>query len=496
VNIIFRTVPKNDNFLISYIYISFDLQYKYNSLVKNLIIENYYRAGTIMKKKPVNRNARIIWAISGIAAVICLSLWSFHFKILSPKVPPSAELSERLSGRKITVLTNQPHLRSAEAMAKWFNQETGAVVQNVVVNYEESLNYITKDVLGKSPQLDVIMIWYPEIGLLAETGGLTDLTDFIAKNRESIQPEDFIPSLYDPYTLYKGRRWGIPYDGDTHILFYRKSLLKTYRFSPPETWDDYTEISRTITEQEKQNGIYGSAIMAFPTPIIIVSGFMNRLGGYGGKLLDKKGEPAINSPEAVAALSAMAEQSRYALPSPLETDFDISKDAFLSGRVAMAEQWTDIGIMAEDPTQSLIQGDWGAVQIPKGTGPESRHAPALNAGYSLAISRKAPNPDVARAYILFATRPDISLRLNLINGGIDPTRISVLKSKEYMQFAPQVSAAAQAALNSAAPWPNIPQTPKLMDELLNNLVMALEDRKSARQALHDTQNRWLELLKY
>ncbi|MDM8524765.1 extracellular solute-binding protein [Desulfococcaceae bacterium HSG8] len=442
-----------------------------------------------------NNSFIILLVIAGILLITIFALWFSRTGRFTPQKAFETDRSADLSGQKITVLTNQPHLRSAEALAMWFNRETGAVVQNVVVNYEETLNYILKDVLGDSPQLDVLMIWYADLGTLAEKNVITDLTDFRNKNREIIRPDDFIPSLYTPYTLYKGRRWALPYDGDTHVLFYRKSLLKKYDLAPPGTWEDYAAISRVITEKEKHNGIYGSVIMAFPAPMLIISGFMNRLGGYGGNLLDQENRPMVNSPEAVAALSIMIENARYALPTPLETDFDISKDAFLSGRVAMAEQWTDVGIMAEDPAQSLIRGDWGVIQIPMGSGAGARHAPALNAGFSLAISKKAPNTDVALSYLLFATRPDITLRLNLINGGIDPTRISVFESEKYRDFAPKISIAARAALHGAAAWPNIPMTPRLLDALSNNLVMALEHRKSARQALDDTQTHWLEILK-
>ena len=101
----------------------------------------------------------------------------------------------------------------------------------------------------------------------------------------------------------------------------------------------------------------------------------------------------------------------------------------------MAEQWTDIGIMAEDPAQSLIRGDWGVIQTPKGKGEKGQYSPALNAGFCLGISAKSHDPEAAKAYLLFASRPDIALKLNLINGGMNPTRTSVLISKEYQSFA-------------------------------------------------------------
>lgn len=438
--------------------------------------------------------------VLAVLVVAAASFFTFRFYFVTERSHPehpatsTPRQTAELTGEKVVVLTNPPHVRSAEALAEWFHEETGAVVQNVVVNYEEMLDYTLKDVASAAPQLDVIMLWYAELGRLVEQGALIDLTDFIEKNREVLRPEDFIPSLYDPYTLCQGKRWAVPFDGDTHVLFYRKSLLEKHNLSPPETWDDYLNVARTITEKERNNGIYGTAIMAFHAPMIILSGYVNRLGSYGGRLLDEDGHPVVNSPEAIEALSAMVEHAKYALPTPLETDFDVSRDAFLSGRVAMVEQWTDVGVMAQDPTQSLIRDDWGVVQIPRANTPKGRHIPALNSGFSLAVSARAPNPRAAHAFLLFASRPDIALRLNLINGGIDPTRISTLKSQEYRNFTPKVSEAVQAALEGATAWPTVSQTPELLNELTGNVVMALEGRKSPRQALDDTQARWLEIL--
>lgn len=408
--------------------------------------------------------------------------------------PSCSPRSVALSGRKVTCLTNAPHAKSFEALANWFYEETGCIVRTIVVNSSDLLSKPLKDIASGEPQLDVLMIRYQHLGALTEKGALVDLTGFIEEHREVLQPGDYIPSLYDPFTLYKGKRWALPYDGDTHVLFYRKSLLGKYGFKPPETWAEYLEIAKLITDREKANGIYGTAIMLPPMPMISVSSYMDRLGAYGGRLLDEAGRPAVNSPEAVAALSALVDQTHYALPTPLETDWEVSRDAFLSGKVAMAEQWTDIGVMAEEPGQSLIRGDWDVVQMPRGSGDKGRHAPALNAGFSLAVSSRSHDREAALAFLLFAGRPEITLRLNLINGGLDPTRISVLTSPEYSRFAPKVSVAAQAALNGATAWPTVPETPELLAVLSDSLIMAVEGRKSPKAALDEAQVKWLSIL--
>lgn len=439
-----------------------------------------------MKKLP------ILLIIGFISALLTTIFYYFNFPKISTTPDPASTF--KFSGQKINFLVTIPQVRAARAIADWFNAETKAVVQITEIGYDETMTKTLGDTESPHPQYDVFTIWYPELGDLVQKGALSDLTEWIESNKAVLKPEDFIQSIYDPYTLQNGKRWAIPFDGDTHVLFYRKSLLEKHNLKPPATWDDYSNICRTITEKESKNGIYGCAIMGFKVPILILSSFLNRAGGYGGELFSAEGKPTLDSPEVYAALKAFIEHSNYALPTPLETNFEVSRDAFLSGRVAMVEQWTDIGVMAEDKSESSISGDWGVVQMPKGSGEKAHHAPALNAGYALGVSSKAPNPEIARAFLLFAARPDIMAKYNAINGGADPTRISVLTSANYRSFAPLVSEAAQASLKDATAWPTIPGSSALMEVLSANLVLALEKRKSPKKALQDTQKKWIEIL--
>lgn len=396
------------------------------------------------------------------------------------------------SGQKVTFLVSEPHAKAANAAAQWYYQERGGIVEIQVVRHDQLLDSILTD-QQEAAKLDLFMAWYVDLGKLVDSQALTDLTDWINAHQKQLKPGDYLPSIYDTYTLYQGRRWSLPYDGDTHLLFYRPSVLAKYGLTPPTTWKDYSIAIKTITEAS--NGeMYGSAIMAFPSPMLIVSSFMNRLGGYGGNLFDENHSPRLNSPAAKQALDDLLQQAEYALPHPLKTDFAVSRDAFLTGQVAMVEQWSDIGIMAEDPSQSLIKGDWGVTQIPKGNTRYSRHSPALNAGFFIGLSSKAPNKNAALDFLLFVSRPDVTLQLNLINGGIDPTRRSVLSSPAFVEFAPAISKAEKGSLQRATPWPTGPDAPRLMQTLSSNLAAALSGDKSSEQALNDTQRTWQRIL--
>jgi multiple sugar transport system substrate-binding protein len=133
-----------------------------------------------------------------------------------------------LSGKKLAMLAITPHIGTAQALSNWFKEETGAVVQVVEVGYGDLPARTLDDKASSTPQYDVFEVWYPTLGTMVEAGVLLDLTDFISQNAAVIQPDDFIRSFYDPYTLYNGKRWAIPFDGDTHVLFYSKSLQEKY----------------------------------------------------------------------------------------------------------------------------------------------------------------------------------------------------------------------------------------------------------------------------
>lgn len=406
----------------------------------------------------------------------------------------SAPTQASAAGQTLNFLIIQPHAATGEFLKNEFAKRTGATVNVTTVPYDQVQAKATLDVQSGANELDVIDYWYTTIGALATQGIVEDLTDYIDQSTAEIEPGDFIPSIYDTYTLVNGRRYGLPYDGDTHVLFYNQEILDRNGLKPPTTWDEYLTVVRTITEAEKKNGIYGAALLGQQAPIILGSSFSNRLAGFGGTYLDQNGKSAINSQAALQALQSLVDVAPYALPTPLETAFDQGLPAFLNGKVALIEFWTDLGVYAQDPQGSKIVDKWGVVQIPYG-GVNTRHIPALNAGFGFAISTGSKNKALAREFIKFATSKETHLKLLLQTGsGIDPIRTSGLNSAEYKAFAPKVQQAAVASLNGSFAWPTIPQSPDLMTKLADNLALVLQGKLEPAKALETVDAEWKQIL--
>lgn len=397
-------------------------------------------------------------------------------------------------GQKLTFLVNQSHNVGAQFLASRFNEKTGAVVEIVTVHYTE-LDEIILGSRDTGIDYDLFMPWYIFLGKLVDEDILVDLTDFIGDNREVLQTEDYLETFYDSFTQYKGRRWGLPFDGDVHALFYNKVIFDEYGIEPPVTWDEFKAVSEKITELGVEKGIYGSSVMAEPNPYILCSVFMNRLNAHGISVLTSDGKPNLDSEESIAALESLLQDIDSAMPKAREMGFQASVDAFLTGRVAMQENWSDVGIMAEDNRRSTIKGQWDMLPMPVLQQGDS-HYLSMNTGYLIGISSNTRNLALAKAFLLFVSEPQIMLELNMIpgGGGFDPVRRSTIYSPDYVEFAPIVSKFHQNSLSNARPWETVPEAYELYGVLSRYLTFAVDREMTATQALRQASGEWTNIL--
>ena len=391
-------------------------------------------------------------------------------------------------GKTLNVLFPQTHAGASELLKKEFEAVSGATVNVTLVPYDDLQQKATLDVQSGAGNFDVFDSWYATVGALAASGVIAPLDGLLAK--PEVDQDDFIQSIYDPYSLFDGKRYAIPFDGDTEVLFYNKEVLERNGIEPPKTWNEYAAAVKKITEAEKSQGVYGAAVMAQKAPIIIVSTYANRLAGFGGSFVDPSGKPTLDSPEAIGAAKALMDVVPYALPTPSETAFDQALSAFLGGKVGFIEFWTDLGVMAEDPSKSKIQGKWGVVTLPTG-GSAKKSLAALDAGFCMNISKSAKNRSLAEEFVIFATSKEINLKLITTTGsGIDPNRKSTLSSVEYKTFAPKVQAAATASLEGALAWPTTEKSPVLMQSLADALADMIASNGSPEATMRRVQSEW------
>ncbi|MGO2151348.1 MAG: ABC transporter substrate-binding protein [Microbacterium gubbeenense] len=390
----------------------------------------------------------------------------------------------------LSVLIAAPQEGAGKILEEEFEKAHDVEVEVEVVPYDQIQSKVTLDVQSGTSAYDVIQYWYPTVGALAEAGALADITDWVAGD-EDIDQADFIDAVYQPYTQYDGKTYGLPIDGDTHVLFYNTEIFERNGVEPPATWDEYVDVARTITENESGDGVYGTALLGSKSAFNIGSSFFNRLATMSSDPIDSA-MPQLDSDVAVEAAQAMLDVSEYALPSPLEIGFEQALPQFLAGKVGMMEFWTDLGVFAQDPEQSQIVDGWGVVPLP--LGPEGSVSGALNAGWAMGISPNAADEDLAKQFVAFASSAETNEMLITTTGsGIDPTRTSTLESADYAELVPEVAEVNEQVLPNAQSWPTSPAAPEMIQVLGDNLALMLQGNLSAEEAVSDTWDTWQPL---
>ncbi|WP_159501164.1 sugar ABC transporter substrate-binding protein [Microbacterium sp. 18062] len=397
--------------------------------------------------------------------------------------------------QELTVLLISSHEGASKLLAEEYEAETGVKINPVIVPYDEIGNTLALDQQSGANTIDVAAPWYVSIGDLADAGAIQDLTDWIADNPD-IEEDDFIQSIYDPYTLVDGQRYGLPFDGDTHVLFYNTEILERNGFTePPATWDEYIEQSQVITENESADGVYGNVIFGQKSPLILGASFANRLAGFGGEFVDADGKPVINSPEAVAAAQSLADSIASAYPTPAETAFGEGNSAWFAGKAAFIENWTDLGVASQINPDSTVADKWGVTLLPVG-GDNTEPRASLVAGFTWVIAANTEKTELAQDFIKWAASSEINEELLVADPqtGIDPNRVSSLESDAYGEAYPALQEVNRATLDGALAWPTGKNATQAAEVLTDELAKLIAGEITAQEALDATQAEWEELL--
>ncbi|GGF29387.1 sugar ABC transporter substrate-binding protein [Microbacterium sorbitolivorans] len=392
---------------------------------------------------------------------------------------------------------NQSHEGASEWLAAEYEKKTGVKINPVLSPYDEIASNLTLDQQSGANTIDVAAPWYVSLGDLAADGTIQELTDWVDASPE-LDIDDFIPSIWQPYSTLDGKIYGIPFDGDTHVLFYNKEILERNGFTePPATWDEYLEQATTITENESSSGVYGASVFGQQSPLILGASYANRLAGFGGSFLDEDGDPALDTPEAVAAAQALVDINDVALPTPAETDFGAGNTAWFAGNVAFIENWTDLGVQTESAsTDSPVAGKWGVTLLPVGEEGQEPRA-SLVAGFSWVIAANTEKRDLAEDFIEFAASSEANGALLTAEPptGVDPSRLSTLEDETYGEKFPEIQEVNRATLNDALAWPtgkNATQAAQVLTDELAALIAGTGG--TAEETMQRVQEQWETLL--
>lgn len=332
-----------------------------------------------------------------------------------------------------------------------FEQLTGIKINVIELPHEEMFTKVMAEHQAGTGAYDLINLVPAWLTDMASVGVLEPLDPFIDQFGYRAELDDIAPAFRDSWMTYDGKIYGLPDDGDVHLLYYRKDLFgdpenqaaykeKTGKdLAPPTTWEDFNEICQFFTDKLGPD-VYGAGMILSRGQVEY--GFMSRFRVEGGKFFDPETMKAtINSPAGIKALTDLVNETSCQPPGVQDWGYVEVLSAWLAGDLAMTMSWPPYGRWSAGygldraeldwVPQSQIVGKVGYALPPGG-------APELAAGMILAIPTASKNKEAAYLFAQWLNSMETSLqRVQLPYAQRDPFRLSHYSSEEYRSRWPE-----------------------------------------------------------
>ncbi|MCS7221724.1 MAG: extracellular solute-binding protein [Anaerolineae bacterium] len=367
-------------------------------------------------------------------------------------VPPEAK---KFDGVKLVAVTQTgPYIAGPlfDHRDEW-TALTGGQVEVVEVPYENLYEKIMTSFASGVHAYDIIVVgatWLPDF-----TPYLIPLDDYIANPETNPEWDDILPAFREIIVKWEGKIYGLPLDGDTHTLFYRRHLFNDpenqakfkekygYDLTVPKTMDQLRDVAEFFTGWDWSGDgqpDYGWAqpmargtqshwwFWDFVAPFCVLPPGPEGPDRYRGQLYfdPETMQPLINEPCMLRGLELYKEMAKFGPPGMESWGVSEIRSAFPStGNIAMIFEWGGIPGLCNDPAFAHpdVLGDCGAAPRPGSLEVWDREkqqwikldkpntAPLLNfGGWVGAITKTSPNPDAAYDFLKFLNSPEISFQ--------------------------------------------------------------------------------------
>lgn len=332
---------------------------------------------------------------------------------------------------------------------------------------------LTTQIAGGNPP-DVAFINASDTSDFASRQALVNLDNYISRS-DVVKPDDYVDA-FKTFVTWNNHLWGLPIDGESTGLFYRKDLFAAAGIDgPPTTWAEFQADAAKLTDPAKKQ--YGYEIFAPEAAYY----WYPWLYQAGGDLLSPDGKDVVfDSPEAQKAADFYVGLAKYSPPDYYNSNSYDGRVAFAEGQVGMymAGSWFAGTMMSEYPK---ITGKWAAAKLPDGPA----GCKTTIAGDSLVLLAGSKNPDAAWLWIEYLERPEnIAQWTYKSKGGTElPPLKSELQSQDLVDTKPVLKGFADLMSCGVASTVSNPKFPRIEEQLNIELGKAIYGDQTAEQAL-------------
>jgi multiple sugar transport system substrate-binding protein len=214
---------------------------------------------------------------------------------------------------------------------------------------------------------------------------------------------------YVPDTVtFDGTQWGVPVAFSTKALFWNKDLFEAAGLdpeTPPKTWEEKIAFAKQITENTDAAG-YGLVAKTFDNTM---HQFLHWVYTNDGSVIDADGNITLNSPQVLAALTALKDIVPYSEEGPTAYEQNEVRAIWLDGGVAMIEASVGAALRAEEAGMN-----WGVAPLP--LGPDAKGPGTLLITDALAVFKGTGVEEQAISLAKFLTEGERQWNAEMAQG--------------------------------------------------------------------------------
>lgn len=346
------------------------------------------------------------------------------------------------------------------------------------VSADTAAQKLTTQIAGGNPP-DVAYVDASNTSDFASRDALVNLDNYIGRSK-IVKMSDYVDA-FKTFVTYDNHTYGLPFDGESTGLFYRKDLFAAAGIShPPRTWAEFEADAKKLTIPSKKQ--YGYEVFAPEAAYY----WYPWLYQAGGDLLSANGKDVtFTSAAAKKAANFYVGLAKYSPPDYLNSNSYDGRVAFAQGQTAMymAGSWFAGTMFSEFPK---IDGKWGSAPLPSGPA----GCKTTIAGDSLIMLSGTKNSDAAWLWMEYLSEPKNLAKWTYKskNGTELPPLTSLLESSDLAKTKPVLKGFAQLMKCGVASTVANPKFPQIEVKLNQELGKAFYGDQTADQALQNAKD--------
>lgn len=413
---------------------------------------------------------------------------------------------------------------------------TGATVQVQEFAFGELYEKVLASFETGSNDFDMIVFPADWAGDFMAPGYLEPIPQDVL---DALDPADIVPLYANRISAWGDTIYALPYDGDSHMLYYRKDIINPespyaadfqaqfgYPLDEPQTWSQYYDIATFFNGREVETAgemapIYGVA-EAQRRDSQAYWVYLSHAAGYG-KIpgnpcfffsCDESFTPQVNNPGWVAALEDYIKSRDLGSPEQLQWDVADTRNTFPAGCCAMNIDWGDVGPISYNPNASVIIGNTGFAVLPAANHywnyetsawvEEVNRAPFIAfGGWIIGVAKDSDVKEAALSFASFMASPEMVKKLVVTpNSGVNPARFSQFADIQAWVDAGMDQAGAEDYLQAVLDTINDPNavldlrirgSAEYLQALDFEISRALASEITAQEALDNVATAWNEI---